>query len=295
MFVEERSRPVLFEVCRLLGLRASDAVLLRHHSNAVYGIDDVVVKIAPGEVAMGQVRSVVALVRWLTRLGFPTVPLSPALAQPIRVAGHAVTVWERLDPAHDRPVTTAELGSLLHRLHSLPLPEIDLPDLRPLESIHRSLTLSEILDEDARAFLFGRLESLGKSWSEMTFPRGNSLIQTDPQTRNALRRLDGTPVLADWDGAGVGPREWDIATIAVHCRRFGLPGAASFADFTDTYGWWDVESWESFESLCRLRELQMIATNARKCRPGTSAAAEVLRRVEGLQADAYDMTGWRIL
>lgn len=62
-------------------------------------------------------------------------------------------------------------------------------------------------------------------------------IQSDPQIRNALRHFDGAPVLADWNGAAVGPREWDIATVAVHCRWFDPPGADAFAEFTAVYGW----------------------------------------------------------
>lgn len=294
MFVEARTRPVLAEVCRLLGYPDSNAALLRHHTNAVYAVGDVVVKIAPGDHDLERVRGMVAVVVWLVAQGFPTVGLHTGLPQPLRVAGHAVTVWQRLDPAHDNPITVSELGTLLRDLHALPAPSVPLPGLRPIHSIERSVTRSEILNDKEQDLLIGRLETLATRWKAMRFPRGTSMIQSDPQIRNALRRFDGTPVLADWDGAALGPREWDIATVAVHCRRFDPPGTESFADFTAAYGW-DVRSWPGFEELCQLRELQMIATNARKSRPGTEAADEVHRRIAGLVDDGAELRRWRIL
>ncbi|MFI7511494.1 phosphotransferase family protein [Micromonospora aurantiaca] len=294
MFVEARTRPALAEVCRRLELSDADAVLIRHHTNAVYAVGDVVIKIAPAEFGVKRMSAVVAVVRWLVGQGFPTVGLSSRLPQPLLVGEHAVTVWQRLDPANETPVSTAELGTLLRQLHALPAPPVSLPALDPVDSIRRSVQKSTILTTRNRDLLLKRLEPLAARWREMSFPRGASLIQSDPQTRNALRRFDGTPVLADWDGAAVGPREWDLATVAVHCRRFTPPGAAAFSDFTAAYGW-EVTSWRGFEELCQLRELQMIATNARKSRPGTEAEAEVLRRIIALRRGDQELVQWRIL
>lgn len=294
MFIEARTRPVLAEVCRRLAISDADAYLLRHHTNAVYAVGDVVVKIAPEEFGLDRTRIVVAVVQWLSARQFPTVSLSPRLRQPLLVDGYAVTVWERLDPAHDKPVTTSELGTLLRKLHALPAPPVSLPRLQPIDNVRQSVAKSTIISAEDRDLLLKRLESLAARWSAMDFPLGASLIQSDPQTRNALRRFDGAPVLADWDGAATGPREWDLATVAVHCRRFDLRGSAAFADFTDAYGW-DATSWPGFEDLCELRELQMIATNARKARIGTEAAAEVHRRIGGLRQDGRERGQWQIL
>ncbi|MEU2169500.1 phosphotransferase family protein [Micromonospora chersina] len=294
MFVEARTRPVLTEVCRRLGYPDSDAALLRHHTNAVYAVGDVVIKIAPASFGLERARAMVAVVDWLEARGFPTVGLHSALVQPLQVDGHAVTVWQRLDPAHNQPISVAELGTLLRRLHALPTPPMPLPVLRPIHSIERSVARSTILDGNERDLLMGRLKVLAARWDALRFPREATLIQSDPQTRNALRRFDGTPVLADWDGAALGPREWDIATVAVHCRRFDPPGDTPFAEFTTTYGW-DATASPQFEELCQLRELQMIATNARKSRPGTEAADEVHRRIAGLRDDGAELTRWHIL
>jgi hypothetical protein len=80
MFVEARTRPVLAEVCRRLGYREADVVLLRHHTNAVYAVDDVVIKIAPADLGMERVRTVVAVVDWLAARRFPTVDGAPGPA-----------------------------------------------------------------------------------------------------------------------------------------------------------------------------------------------------------------------
>jgi hypothetical protein len=293
MFVEARTRPALAEVCRRLELSDADAVLIRHHTNAVYAVGDVVIKIAPAEFDIERVGAVVSVVRWLVGQGFPTVGLSSRLPQPLLVGEHAVTVWQRLDPAKDAPITMAELGILLRQLHSLPAPPVSLPTLEPVDNIRRSVQRSMILTRDDQDLLLNRLAPLATRWREMSFPRGASLIQSDPQTRNALRRFDGTPVLADWDGAAIGPREWDLATVAVHCRRF-MQGKSDFDDFTAAYGW-DATSWRDFEKLCQLRELQMIATNARKSRPDTYAEAEVFRRINALRRDNQELAQWSIL
>jgi hypothetical protein len=290
MFVEERTRPVLDEVCHVIGRSPDEAILLRHHTNAVYAVGDVVVKISPPAVPFDRVRRVVALVAWLQGQGFPTVPLHPGVAQPLEVDGHAVTVWQRLDTSATWPITADDLGHLLRRLHALALPPAGVPTaLDPITGIRRSIEASPILATDDRELLARRLDELAPIWST-TMPFGNGFIQTDPQIRNALRRDDGTPVLADWDSAATGPRMWDVATVAVHCRRFG---GHDFSDFVTAYGR-DPRGWEHFEHLCLLRELQMIATNARKSAPGSPAAAEVHHRITGLRDDLPELT-WSIL
>ncbi|SCF44585.1 hypothetical protein GA0074696_6025 [Micromonospora purpureochromogenes] len=101
MFVEARTRPVLAEVCRRLDMSDAGASLLRHHTNAVYAVGDMVVKIAPVEFGLERTHAVVTVVQWLAARGFPTVGLIPWLPQPLLVGEHAVTVWQRLDPAYD--------------------------------------------------------------------------------------------------------------------------------------------------------------------------------------------------
>jgi Ser/Thr protein kinase RdoA (MazF antagonist) len=292
MFVEQRTRPVLAKVCQQIGRSPEHAVLLRHHTNAVYAVDDLVIKIAPPAISLDALRRVVELVRWLTEADFPTVHLTADLELPLTVDGYGVTVWERLDGAIARPVTTGELGELLRTLHALQIPPVPLPQLDPIPGIRHSITVSTILTDTDRNLLAERSEGLASKLQGVRSPLGWGLIQSDPQVRNALRRRDGSAVLADWDGARIGDRIWDVATVAVHCRRFSTE--RDFRAFVDAYGW-DPRNWAEFEDLCRLRELQMIATNARKSLPGTPAAAEVLHRIAGLRRGCRELTTWRIL
>lgn len=290
MFVEQWTRQVLADVCRTIGRSAVGAKLLRHHTNAVYAVDDVVIKIAPTAISVDVLRNVVGLVEWLTALAFPTVHLAAGFQQPLEALGHGVTVWKRLD---DKPISFGELGQLLRTLHGISeVPSVHLVRLDPLTGIRRSLAEAKMLDDADRRFLVERLEALSGTWESMKPPLGWGLIQSDPQIRNALRMPNGTAVLADWDGASIGPRIWDVATAAVHCRRFGFE--TDFRDFEDAYGW-SPWTWSEFENLCRLRELQMIATNARKSAPASPAAGEVSRRIAGLREGAQELTAWSIL
>jgi len=81
-FTPSVSRPIVEAACRLVGLDATGAILLRHQTNGVYQLmtAPVVAKVArPGTCHVAQV---VALVRWLIQQGVPTVPLLD-LEQPI--------------------------------------------------------------------------------------------------------------------------------------------------------------------------------------------------------------------
>lgn len=287
MFDETQSGPILVHACQQLGLDPHRAVLLRHHTNAVYSVDDVVIKIAPPSASLDRLTTVIAMVNWFTRTNFPTALLYPGLTQPLNIHGYAVTAWLRMD-AQRRPVTIFELAHLLKRLHSLEPPAIELPTLDPIISITRSVNQATMLDDRDRGVLITRLNRLASAWAPTDFPLGLRLIQSDPQLGNTLRRHDGTAVLSDWDGISMGPPEWDIATVAVHCERFRQH---TFDDFAEAYGW--IDTWPEFRNLVALRELQMIATNARKSAPGTPAADQVRYRIDSL----YESTKavWTIL
>jgi hypothetical protein len=194
VFTESQTRPLLEKVQRRLGVVPTQATLLRHHTNAVYALDDVIVKIAPPKFTVDHLRPMIETVRWLIHHSFPTVDLYPEIDQPFEIDGHVITAWRRLDPADDNPVTTAELASLLRRLHALP----DLPHtlriVDPVDEIRRSIATSAILSDEERRLVSNRTDQLACSWHDMSFPLPAGLIHGDPQTRNALRRPDGSPV-----------------------------------------------------------------------------------------------------
>ena len=83
------------------------------------------------------------------------------------------------------------------------------------------------------------------------------VVHGDAFMGNVIASPSG-PVLCDFDGLCVGPREWDLVPVAVGARRFGYaPGLHE--DFARAYGV-DVTTWPGFPALRRLRELQLVTS-----------------------------------
>ncbi|MEV6319908.1 phosphotransferase [Nocardia sp. NPDC051787] len=293
-FTPERTRAILDAACLAAGFNATGAELLRHHTNAVYALtsEPIVVKIGrPNHVGH---MDVVALVRWLEEQAVPTVSLVDT-EQPLNLGGCPVTFWRYLD--QERGIATAaELAEPLASLHAC---SSSPPDILPNRHIHNTLTsiayaidTSSILTPKDRALLHARLDELASQERDIRYALTRGVIHGDAQHRNALwDNHAGRAVLCDWENAAIGPPEWDLVTIEIHCRRFGHP-PHEYEAFSRVYGF-DVRDWAGYEWLRDMRELRMITTNARKCGPGSATAAEVLRRVEALRHDVPII--WNIL
>ncbi|MBQ0830105.1 phosphotransferase family protein [Streptomyces tagetis] len=292
-FAQGRWEDVLRRACAVAGLEAAGARVLRGHTNAVVLLEreSVVVKIARHGSRPADAVRTVRFVRWLMEQGFPTVPLHPVAAeQPVVVDGHAVTFWTYL-PQPDHPVRAEQLAPLLHALHRLGPPPVELPARDTVAAIASSL--GGITDVPARLVdvLSVRLRALAEELAEVRFPYPETVVQGDPQHRNALHH-GGEAVLCDWDTVARGHREWDLVTVEIHCRRFGY-GDAHYRDFASSYGR-DITSWEGYSTLRDLRELRMITTNARKIGHAPGSRAEVIRRIEGL-IEGDTTLRWHIL
>lgn len=290
-FTHESTRVLLREVCRIAGLDPADATLLRHQTNAVYRLnrDAVIVKIARPDYSLEHMRTSVALSKWLMAADFPTVPLLD-ISQPVMVEGVAATLWRYLPQG--RPMLASDIAGPLRMLHELPLPPVRLPGIEAITAIRYSLDRQHILTAEDHALLVRRCEDLSVSLSTLKYDTPQCLIHGDPQHGNALWAEDG-PVLCDWESAAIGQKEWDLVTMEVHCRRFGHP-ADNYAKFCCRYGQ-DIRDWPGYFVLRDVRELRMIATNARKSHPDSRSAAEVRRRVAQLRAGALPETRWYIL
>ncbi|MET9290830.1 phosphotransferase [Streptomyces sp. NPDC003077] len=282
---------ILRQACATAGLDSTGAQLLRGHTNAVVRLatSPVVVKIARRGSHPSDVERTVRFVRWLMEQNFPTAPLHP-VEQPVLVGQHAVTFWTYL-PQPSHPVAAQQLAKPLYALHSLPTPPVALPSLDPVGAIRSSLTKITDLPGPATRFLSQRLDRLVGQLAEVRFPSPETVVQGDPQHRNALH--DGhDAVLCDWDTVALGHREWDLVTIEIHCRRFGY-SAAHYRAFAETYGY-DITRWAGYPVLRDLRELRMITTNARKIRYAPDSRVEVERRIDGLQCEDTQLC-WHIL
>ncbi|MCO6006252.1 aminoglycoside phosphotransferase family protein [Actinoallomurus purpureus] len=252
--------------------------------------DPVVVKIARRGTRPSEVARTVQFVRWLMEQDFPTVPLYPVSDQPVVVDGHAVTFWTFL-PQPDHPVSAAQIAAPLHALHSLPTPPFPIRRVDNVAVIRRSLAATQSLPSHALRYLANRLDRLEAALATVRFNLPEGILQGDPQHRNALH-LGDRAVLCDWDTFVWGHPEWDLVTIEIHCRRFGY-GRQHYQAFSDAYGY-DVTAWDGYPVLRDLREIRMIATNARKVIHAPQTAPEVTRRIEGLASENTALE-WQIL
>ncbi|WP_431953453.1 phosphotransferase family protein [Actinacidiphila sp. bgisy167] len=285
-------RALLFHACRTAGLDARGAVLLRGQTNAVFrlAVEPVLVKIARYGTPIVDVQHTVELVRWLMATGFPTAPLHPVPQQPVVVHGHAATFWTYL-PQPGTAVPAEGLAKPLGTLHTAPPPPVPLRRLDAITAIRASLAQTSVLPASAVEFLNAQADRLETELAHVTYELPEALLHGDPQHGNALH-AHGGPVLCDWDSAVIGPPEWDLVTVEVHCRRFGY-GTDHYRRFADTYGW-DVTAWSGYRLLRDLRELRMITTNARKAIHAPQSVDEVQRRVAALQR-ADTGSRWNIL
>lgn len=286
----DRTRTIAEAAARMAGLDPAGAVLIRHQTNGVYRLvtAPVVIKVAPpGEQNLAEV---VNLVSWLHDHAVPTVALWDGVSQPLEIAGSGVTLWRYLPQV--RPVKAADIAEPLLALHDAPLPPFSLPPVDPFGEIRHSIASSQFLTDDDRAMLTEHCSLLAQDESRLDFGSTPGLIHGDAHHHNTLLdSVRGGAVLSDLDTAAVAPREWDLVTVEVHCRRFDHP-PAEYAEFCQRYGR-DVREWSGYAWLRDVRELRMITTNARKSAPGSPAAAEVRRRLDHLRRGEQSI--WHIL
>ncbi|MFF4410164.1 phosphotransferase [Streptomyces sp. NPDC001404] len=292
-FDEAEMLHVLERACTQAGLDSTGAIRLRGHTNAVVRLitESVVVKIARRGSDEAAVAKTTAFVQWLMGQDFPTVPLHPVPEQPVVVDGQAVTFWRYL-PQPEHPVSAAQLAGPLRALHCLTNPPVTLNPLNVVDAIRNSLTKTTSLSQHTLRFLAERVERLADELSQVRFILPASVVQGDPQHRNALHTEDGQAVLCDWDTVAYDQPEWDLVTVEIHCRRFGH-GLAHYDQFATVYGV-DISQWPGYRVLRDLRELRMITTNARKVAHAPGTLAEVERRIAGLRDEDAELS-WSIL
>ncbi|MFB7865502.1 phosphotransferase family protein [Streptomyces sp. NPDC056069] len=291
-YTPEQLASVVDQTCRAAGLDPAGAVLLRGHTNAVYLLPaaQVVLKIARLGTPPDSVSRTTALVAWLTEQGFPTVGLHP-VQQPVEADGHLATIWTYL-PQPQQPVSAEQLADPLRALHQLADPPVRMPAVDTVAAIRRSLVAAEALTGDERDLLAGQVDRLEAQLGDIAYILKPSVIQGDPQHRNALHVGDGRAVLCDWDTASFGQPEWDLVTVEIHCRRFGY-GRAHYDAFATRYGL-DITQWRGYPVLAALRELRMITTNARRAVPDSPTLDEVRRRIKQLTCGDTERR-WSIL
>ncbi|GLW32997.1 hypothetical protein Areg01_59350 [Actinoplanes regularis] len=109
-------------------------------------------------------------------------------------------------------------------------------------------------------------------------PQG--FIHGDAHTGNLLGGA-GHAFLTDFEMTAVGPREWDLAPIAVSHCRMGLD-ETGYGRFVELYGF-DVTKWAGFDVLRQVRELGMITWLAQNLGEGQVVVDEVALRIASIR------------
>lgn len=292
-FSEAEMRDALIRLCEAAGLDPAGATLLRGQTNAVLRLasDPVVLKIARRGITPARVQQTVSLVRRLDSIGFPTVQLHPT-DQPVVVGPYIGTFYTHVPQSADLPPLTSDLAMPLRTLHTAGLPPFELPELDAIAAVRRSLAAADTLPAPDRRFLTKRMEQLAEEQAGLRYALPRGVLHGDPQHGNALRTPDRV-VLCDWDSAVLGQPEWDLVTVEIHARRFGH-APDSYARFAEIYGFDVAAEWRGYRTLCDLRELRMITTNARKSAHEPDKMEELLRRIEGVRQGDHSQH-WTIM
>ena len=279
--LSEAAPRALAYAARHCGLDDAGARLIRMFGTAVYHLPaaGAVARIAmvTSPQSAERLATSVRVTRWLATAGFPAVkPL--ACDQPVLSHGCAVTLWHHLPQRGPEP-STADLGRLLRRLHSLGPPPFALPDFRPLGSVRRAIHASQAIGDDERTWLSDHCQHLLRAYDQLAFELPAGMIHGDAWWGNLLR--DGKRVvLADWDAVSTGPREVDLVP-TLQAARFGLPSADRDA-FIAAYGH-DVRNWPGYPVLRGIRELATLTALLRDAPADPAAKDELQVRIRSLR------------
>jgi hypothetical protein len=247
---------------RLTGLSIRGARLLKFTNNAVVLLPTAgaVLRIAGSQEVRARVPIVVAAARWLEALELPAVRLHPAVPQPLDVGGHLVTGWQVVE-AGAAAAEAGDLAGILRVLHTVDAaPPAELPSWNVARFIGRRLGEAVGVEDGDLEFLLEELAAVdrlleGLADVEPLVPPG--VVHGDAFLGNVVASPAG-PVLCDFDGVSVGPREWDLVPVAVGALRFDYATGLHDA-FVAAYGV-DVTTWPGFPALRRLRELQLVTS-----------------------------------
>jgi len=238
--LEQRLTRALEAVCGAVGIDPGRAELIKFTVNAVYKIDEYVVRLAQGSLAQDRAARVVAVARAFAACDAPTVTLADDITnQPVAAGDWVATVWRRV-PAPGGTPSAHHLAGPLRALHSLDAPPVDLPAWSPIDKTRDRLALAISLPADDAAYthswahtqlgyalddLLARLyhvcDRLDEQLSQLQWHLPTGVVHGDAHTGNLLLPATGRPVLCDLDSVAIGPCEWDLVPTAHGPARFG--------------------------------------------------------------------------
>ncbi|MGY1439292.1 phosphotransferase enzyme family protein [Streptomyces reniochalinae] len=277
-FTEDLARQVL---AAATGSPGGGAQLLSLGENAVFALDETVVRIGRTPELLARAEHELRVATWLEEEGVPAVRAVEPEAR--LVADHPVTYWRRL-PAAVRPAGAADLAGLLRLVHALPEPPFTLPPRELLGGIERWLRLAgDAVPREDAAFLRARRDDIIASLPGLVPHLPPGPVHGDALPRNVHVTAEG-PLLVDLETFSSDLREHDLVVMALSHDRYGLP-EAEYEAFCTTYGW-DVREWEGCAVLRGARETASCAWVSQHAPGNPAALAEFRRRVASLrQAD----------
>ncbi|MCX5339962.1 phosphotransferase enzyme family protein [Streptomyces atratus] len=270
------------EVLTAAGL-SGGAQLLALGENAVFAVDDLVVKVGRDAVQNPELRDraerEVAVAQWLAASGVPAVQVAEPWAR--LVEGHPVTLWHRL-PDAVRPAEPQDLARLLTLVHALPAPDgFALPRRELLGGVERWLRLAgDAIDPADADYLRERRDGFAAAAAALIPHLPPGPIHGDALPRNVHVGPNG-PVLVDLETFSADLREHDLVVLVLSRDRYGL-AAEAYDAFTATYGW-DVREWDGCAVLRGARETASCAWVSQHAPTNPKALAEFRRRVASLR------------
>jgi hypothetical protein len=278
--------------CRQVGLDPRDAWLIHHYANVVFHlpVEGAVARVARSSGRPEAAQTAVEVTRWLVdEHGFPaTRPLPGLPAIPV-TDDVVVTFWTHYPQPSPAPEpTSADLGSLIRRLHDLPPPQVELPPWRPLTSLEttvRSAQPTAVFTEQDQVWVLEQIRQVRAGLDGLEWSLGYGLIHGDAWAGNLLTDVVSGPprfVLGDWDAVAYGPREVDLAPTWHAASRYGR-GHDWADDFAEAYGY-DLTNWPGHGLLMQLRDLMQLTGPLRRATPGSLYERALQQRLTGIQA-----------
>ncbi|WP_414168959.1 phosphotransferase enzyme family protein [Streptoverticillium reticulum] len=285
-FTSARTARVMAEACRLAGLDAEGATLIRLGENALYRLASVpvVVRIARSSEYMASARNEVAVSRWLEAEQFPAARVLGDLEQPQMVDGHPVTFWHLIREG-DRKATYAELGGVLRDLHSLLLPSgLELPPYNIFGRTPLRLARAHGIAAADREFLQHRFGELRTKVAELYFDSPKGPMHGDAHVQNLMVDDRGQVRLIDFEKFGFDHPEWDLMVTSVEHHSLGWQTAEEYAGFVSAYGR-DLRDWPGFPTLRAVQEFHMTTWLMQNINEDRHVADEYARRIASLRDD----------
>jgi aminoglycoside phosphotransferase (APT) family kinase protein len=280
-FTSAEALATLDEACQATGQSAEGATLMRLGENAIFQLahDRVVVRIARDLRILNDAKKEVAVASWLRDADLPAAETTER-PQPIIACGRPVTFWKLIDDSGTK-ATVAELGTILRRLHALPVRgSLRLPELDMFGRVAERIDVANITETD-RSFLTDRLSSLRARYQDLRYALPSSAVHGDAHQSNLMKRPDGTAVLIDFERFAFGHPETDLSVTATE-YLIGWHTDEQYASFVRAYGH-DVMDWAGFPVIRAVNELKMTTWLMQNIGESDRIAAEFRARLASLR------------